>query len=284
MRAFWLGTSVLCFLVACGGSDAAAPSGNDTPYTSDPNKTVVVGSGAAAEGTNAQASAACVTLPSGACVDAKQCAAGERRDVIVDAQNRVVAVVCYPANSAPTVVDAQGNVVLSKTQNDGVVAVDGTADGVDIAGNVSASGNNVTVYGQGPGVSVIGGNVAATGNNFAMRGVTVQGNVDVSGGNNATLVLCVIEGDVHIVGNNNVIADCDVLGNIIIEGVNNVLVGNHVAGTITVSDAKNMVCDSNTQWTDANANKVFDPGEAGAAIACGDGAAGGPGSSKPGKK
>jgi hypothetical protein len=252
---------------ACGGS-SSVPAGDDTPYTSDPDKTVLVG-GAEASGSAAQSgSSGCVTLPSGECVDAKQCAAGERRDVIVDSADKVVAVVCYPASSEPPVVDAQGNVSLDKNQNNGVVAVDDKADGVDVTGNVTASGNNVTVYGHGAGVSVIGGDVSATGNNFSMRGVTVQGNVEIGGGNNAALVLCVILGNVHIVGNNNVIANCDVLGNIVIEGVNNVLVGNHVGGTITISDAKNQVCDGNTKWTDANANRAFDPGEAGAALTC----------------
>jgi hypothetical protein len=73
---------------------------------------------------------------------------------------------------------------------------------------------------------------------------------------------------VHIVGNNNVIANCDILGNILIEGVNNVLVGNHVGGTITLTEAKNQVCDGNTLWSDANSNKIFEAGEAGAALAC----------------
>jgi hypothetical protein len=255
-------------LAACGGSDEAQVQGDNTPYTSDPNKTVVVGGASGA--TNAQAGASgsgCVTLPDGRCVEAKGCAEGERRDVIIDSSGKVVDVVCYPASSDPPVIDSNGNVTLDKNQNNGVVAIDGANDGVDIAGDVTAAGNNVTVYGEGPDVSVIGGNVGATGNNFAMRGVTVKGNVEVSG-NNAVLVLCAVEGNIRIVGNNNVIADCDVLGNIVIEGVNNTLVANHVGGTISVSETKNLVCDGNTKWNDANTNKVFDAGEAGAALEC----------------
>ncbi len=84
----------------------------------------------------------------------------------------------------------------------------------------------------------------------------------------ATLVLCSIQGNVHIVGNNNVIANCDVLGDIVIDGVNNTLVGNHVSGTIELNDAKNQICDGNRSWTDANADKTFEIGEAGAALAC----------------
>jgi hypothetical protein len=260
----------LLLLLACGGDDGGQVQGDNTPYTSDPDKTVVVGG--ASGPTNAQPGAAnnsgCVQLPDGTCVDAKGCAAGERRDVIIDSKGKVVDVVCYPASSDPPVIDSQGNVSLDKNDNNGVVAIDGKNDGVDIAGNVTAAGNNVTVYGEGADVSIIGGSVEATGNNFAMRGVTVQGNVEIGGGNNAVLVLCVVQGNVHIVGNNNVIADCDILGNIVIEGVNNTLVANHVGGTITITDAKNSVCDGNTKWTDTNGDKLFQAGEAGAALTC----------------
>ena len=255
---------VISLVAACGASTGDA--GNDTAYTSDPNKTVVVGG--AGGPNNAQTPTGCVQLPDGRCVEAKECKAGERRDVVVDSAGKVVAVVCYPADSAPPVVESQGNVDLAK-ENKGVVALDGNADGVDIVGNVASNGNNVTVYGQGPDVSVIGGSVTATGNNFALRGVTVKGNVEIGGGNNAVLVLCTIEGNVTITGNNNVIGDCDILGNIVINGVNNTLVANHVGGTITITDAKNSVCDGNTKWTDTNQNKLFEATEAGEALTCG---------------
>jgi hypothetical protein len=252
---------------ACGGDDGAV-QGDNTPYTSDPNKSVVVGGSTPSD---AQVgTTGCVTLPDGRCVDAEKCKDGERRDVIVDSAGKIVDVVCYPANSNPPVIEQQGDVDLSKTDNGGVVAIDGAADGVDITGNVTSAGNNVVVYGEGPDVSVIGGNVTATGNNFSMRGVTVQGNVEIGGGNNAAMVLCVVHGNIKIVGNNNVVADCDVLGDIIIEGVNNTIVANHVGGQIIVTDAKNDVCDGNKKWTDANSNKVFDAGEAGEALTCGD--------------
>jgi hypothetical protein len=260
-----LSFSASILVVAACGSSGDGQSGNDTAYTSDPNKTVVIG-GAGGEN-NAQSPTGCVTLPDGTCVDAKECKAGERRDVVIDSKGKVVAVVCYPADAAPPIVESTGNVDLAK-ENKGVVALDGNADGVDIAGNVTSNGNNVTVYGQGPAVSVIGGSVTATGNNFALRGVTVKGNVEIGGGNNAVLVLCVVEGNVTITGNNNVIGDCDILGNVVINGVNNTLVANHVGGTITITDAKNSVCDGNTKWTDTNQNRVFEAGEAGAALTC----------------
>jgi hypothetical protein len=267
MRTILLVTSLAAVVVACGSESPPPAEGNNTPYTSDPNKTVVIGAGA--ESVQTTPAGGCVTLPSGECVTPnKTCKEGERTDVVVDSGGKIVAVVCYPASSTPTQVDEKGNVELGK-ENKGVVALDGVADGVDIEGNVTSTGNNVTVYGQGAGVSVIGGNVVAEGNNFALRGVTVKGDVTISGGNNAALVLCVIEGNVHITGNNNVIADCSILGNILIEGVNNVLVSNQIGGTISIPDAKNTVCDGNVKWTDANSNKLLDPGESGAALTCG---------------
>lgn len=269
MRVLLLPLATLSLVVACGGSEEPPP-GDNTAYTSDPNKTVVVGGAAAGSATTAgaQSSAGCVTLPSGECVEAKSCADGERRDVVLDSRGKVAAVVCYPADATPPEVNSEGNVELGKNDNGGVVAIDGAADGVDIAGNVTAKGNNVVVYGSGPDVSVIGGNVDATGNNFSMRGVTVKGDVTIGGGNNATMILCVIEGNLTIKGNNNVVAECVVKGKIEIDGNNNVLVSNAVGGTISVSEAKNLVCDANVTWNDANGNKVLDAGEKGAALEC----------------
>lgn len=254
---------VLVAAVGCGGSDAPPP--NDTPYTSDPNKTTVIG-GAGGTYTTPQGND-CITLASGECVKPQtECKQGERADVIVDSKGKVVEIVCYPASATPTPVDSSGNVELGK-ENKGVVSIDGAVDGIDVAGNVDSSGNNVVVYGQGADVSVIGGNVDADGNNFSMRGVTVKKTVTISG-NNATLVLCVIEGDVIVKGNNTVIADCSIKGKVKIEGNNTILVGNEIGGGIDLTDTKNTVCDGNVAWNDANANGVLDPGETGAALTC----------------
>lgn len=263
MRTLLVASFVGFVVVACGGSDNAPVEGDNTPYTSDPGKSVVVGGAGSGAVAPTPSGGDCVKLASGECVKPQdECGANERADIIVDSQGKLVSIVCYPAASNPTPVDAGGNLELGKGNKE-VVSVAG-----QVTGNVTSSGNGVTVYGEGPETSIIGGNVTASGNNFAMRGVTVKGNVEVTGGNNAVLVLCRVEGNVRIVGNNNTIAQCDILGDLIIEGVNNVIVANHVGGTITVSDTKNLVCDGNTAWSDANGNKVFDAGEAGAAISC----------------
>lgn len=266
-------TSIVGLLVACGGSSSSgvdSDAGAGDPYTSQPNQTVVVGAGAGAGTVTATPTGSgCITLPSGECVQPqKQCKDGERADVVIDSKGKVVAIVCYPGAASPAPIDSQGNVELGKNNN-GVVSIDGADDGVDVAGNVSSSGNNVTIYGQGAGVSVIGGKVDATGNNFAMRGVRVKNNVTIDG-NNAALVLCVIEGDLIIKGNNTVVADCSVLGKIQVDGVNTTLIANEVGGGISLSEAKNTTCDGNVVWTDSNANKLLDPGESGAAISCMD--------------
>ncbi len=268
MRTILIGLAGALALFACGGDteDTTAKPVGDA-YTSDPNTTVVVGPGAGTGTVVATPSGdACVTLPSGECVKPQDKCGDQRADVVVDSTGKVVAIVCYPAAAEPTPIDGAGNIDIGK-DNKAVVAIDGADDGVDVAGDVASTGNNVVVYGKGAGVSVIGGNVGAEGNNFSMRGVTVKGNVEVTG-NNATMVLCVIEGDLVIRGNNTVLADCTVGGKIEVVGNNTVLVGNRVGGTIVLSDAKNTVCDGNTSWSDANSNKLLDPGEAGAALAC----------------
>src|SRR4051794_24081155 len=99
--------SVTALMAACSGTPASP--GDNSIYTSDPGKTVVVGGDGAVSG-GAQSDTGCVTVPGGQCVDAKSCSADERRDVVVDSSGKVVAVVCYPASTTPTVIDAQGNV------------------------------------------------------------------------------------------------------------------------------------------------------------------------------
>lgn len=230
-------------LFACGSDDEVPPNNNATQYSATPNTTVTTGPA------NAPGNGSVVSGANASCKN------GEHADVIVDSSGKVVATVCAPAPAAPTPIDGQGNIDIGK-DNKGVVTIDGANDGIDVAGNVKSDGNNVTVYGSGPDVSVIGGNVDAHGNNFTGRGVTVKGSVTIDG-NNATFLLSVVEGDLIIKGNNAVVAGCTVLGKIIVEGNNAVLVGNKVSNGIDPGQ-QNTSCDGNID-------------AAGAAITCSDG-------------
>lgn len=242
-----------CFLavalVACGSDEATDAKSADV-YGSDGDVTTVVGDGKGGSAFVTPDGDDCLELEllQDACVRPQdKCKDGERADVIVDRNGKVVEVVCYPADADAPVVDGEGNVDLDK-QNGGVVAVDGDDDGVDIEGDVSSRGNNVTVYGAGAEVSVIGGDVTADGNNFSARGVTVKGDVVINA-NNGTLVLNVIEGDVVYNGNNFVMAETTVLGNVTITGNNAKLLGNRIHGTLQIN-GKESLCDGNVKVTE----------------------------------
>lgn len=239
-------------LAACGSDEAEI--GPADKFGAAPGTTTVVGDGAGGTAYVTPGAGACLDVK-GECVKpAERCGENARADVIVDSSGRVREVICYPAGDAAPTLEQKGDVDLDK-QNNGVIAIDAADDGVDIEGNVTSKGNNVTVYGGGPAVSVIRGNVEADGNNFSARGVTVKGDVTIDA-NNGTVVLSVVEGNVVYTGNNFVLAETTVLGNVKIVGNNALLFGNRIHGTIEI-DGKNAVCDGNV---DAN----------GAAIGCGN--------------
>lgn len=264
-RAFSVSVACIALGAGCGSTDASELG---TPFTGDADRTVVVGDRKGAVFVTPDGSA-CLELGGGCVRPQEKCGEGARADVVVDSSGKVVEIVCYPplaGGSAP--LDAQGNVELGK-DNKAVVGLDGVADGVDISGNVTSSGNNVTVFGQGPGLSVIGGDVVASGNNFSLRGVTVRGDVRISG-NNATSVLCEVFGDVIVDGNNAVIAECTIYGRLTVIGNNAKLVANRVAGGI-VNDGKETVCDGNVGFSDANGDRVVDATELSGTLSCGGG-------------
>lgn len=252
---WFLSTTTVAFaLVACGGEDEKTAD----KFGSEKGVTTVVGDG--------KGGSAYLTPEGDECLEVEldeecvrpqdKCGADQRADVIVDQNGKVVEIVCYPGDDAPPTVDGEGDVDLDK-ENNGVVAVDGDDDGVDVEGNVTSRGNNVTIYGEGADVSVIGGNVSADGNNFSARGVTVKGDVTINA-NNGTLVLSVIEGDVIYNGNNFVMAETTVLGNVKITGNNAKLLGNKIAGTLEII-GKESLCDGNVKYVD---------GQAGEALSC----------------
>jgi hypothetical protein len=199
---------------------------------------------------------------------ADECGADVAADVVVDADGKVVSVVCYPEGESLTVeeIEAQdGNV--EQNQNNAVIALDDDDDGVDIEGDLSVDANNVVIYGEGPDVSVVSGDVNVDGNNIIVRGVRIQGAVEIVA-NNAVFLHCVIEGDVSISGNNAVLSACDVLGNVQVTGQNARLSGNHVTGELS-DQGKNTICEENTAARDADADGVLSEGEIGAPLSCG---------------
>ncbi|MFI5308358.1 MAG: hypothetical protein ACHQ53_13445 [Polyangiales bacterium] len=210
----------------------------------------------------------------------KDCGADATADVIVDASGAVLSTICYPNRDYNVVVVGDAAVPTAPLQNNSVIVLDDKADGVDVTGDVTITGNNVIVYGYGPNVSEIGGNLSIDKNNAIVRGVTIDGNVSISK-NNASLVDCVIKGDLTITGNNVTLALCEIWGNVAIEGNNAVFVSNLVLGDQPIS-GMNLRCNDNHHFADANMDGVFQPAEVTTPIECGSKAAGT--QSTPGKK
>lgn len=271
-----LAVAVALVLVGCGGDSStdSAPVANTSPYPYTPGQTSVVGAGATpGSGTKPTEAATltgagCLKDDKGKCVDlAASCPADSKVDVVVNKAGVVVDVICYPTGQVPVSSpekDPPGDRTYSNGQ---VVVLDGADDGDDIKGNVGVDSNNVTIWGEGPDVSVIGGNLDVTKNDGVVRGVRIKGNVTITG-NNVTLLLCVVEGNVTISGNNNVLASCDVHGNVIVSGQNDAVVNNRIQGTLSDSGS-GLTCDNNISFTDKDGDKLVDEGEAGAAISCG---------------
>jgi len=212
---------------------------------------------------------ACLQVSQTECTTAVQqkCGDNARADVIVDNKGKTNQVICYPVNGAPVrIVDPAGEDTIT-TDNGSVVVLDNTDDGTDLKGNVSLGGNDVVLYGQGSGVSVIGGSLRAEGNNATVRGVTVQGPVTLEG-NNSNLLLCVIYGDVVLASNNNVIANCTIFGKVMSRGNNNFIYNSRIEGGVE-SEGQNLLCDNNIAFADANDDKVIADNELGAPVTCG---------------
>ena len=122
------------------------------------------------------------------------------------------------------------------------------------------------VYGAGPAVSIIGGNLSMNYSKGVVRGVSVLGNAKIPG-NNSSLIDCVILGDVTISGNDNLLAGCDIYGKVTVSGNGNWLTGLRVQGGIQFL-GNNSICDRNFAFVDRNQDKLIDPTEVGAALAC----------------
>lgn len=241
--------------VACGADPAYYPGG-------DHSTSVLSGSGAQDYAT--PLGNGCIQTALNPCIKPQsQCGDGGRADVILNPDGSVLSILCYPVHAPGDpliVVPAQGP--LSLGNKDLVVLGPGQV----VHGDVSVDGNNTTVFGAGPAVSVIDGSLGVEKNNGVVRGVYIRGDAVIDG-NNTALVWCVIEGNVTINSNNNLLADCDIFGKVTINGNNNQLVGNRVQSGLAVN-ANNTVCRGNFAFADGNINHVIDPSEVGAALTC----------------
>lgn len=196
-----------------------------------------------------------------------ECGDEAAADVVLDAHGDVADVICYEQDVNVQTVSID-RVETAEAGNKTVLVLDGVDDGADVAGNVTISGNNSTVWGEGPDVSVIGGTLKITKNNAVVRGVRIHGDVAVTK-NNAQFSMCVIEGDLTVTGNNATFADCVILGDVKIAGVNTVLAQNRFAKSYEIG-GKNLTCNENFAFTDADEDGEFDDSELGDAVICTD--------------
>jgi hypothetical protein len=247
-----------CLSTACG--ETASSEVVATPY--NPGEATVVG--AEKGGEELQLSEACSEYECGTFED--KCGDRAAADVILDKDGNVVDVICY--KHEVTVEDVPVDQAESaEAGNNTVLVLDAEDDGADVEGDVTISGNNAVIYGEGPDVSVIGGTVAIEKNNAVVRGVRVKEDVTITK-NNTQMAFCVIEGDLTISGNNTTLAECTVYGKVTITGLNTVLVQNQF--NQEEISGKNLTCNGNVHFEDADADMSVDPDELGEPIACGD--------------
>ncbi|MFO0575401.1 MAG: hypothetical protein U1A78_15520 [Polyangia bacterium] len=171
--------ALLAFATSLGGcgADALYPGGDGK---------VVVLSGRDTAVYDAVNGDACIVTPQNPCLKPQsQCGDGERADVILGSDGRVLTVVCYPARAKIDEVTAVGRSGPVSTDTKELILIDGTADGPDIVGDMTVNGSNSIVYGEGPAVSVIAGNLDVVFNSGVVRGVSILGDVDMVGNNTA---------------------------------------------------------------------------------------------------
>jgi hypothetical protein len=205
----------------------------------------------------------CINLDDVCVKPQEECGEDAVADVLLNDKGEVVDQICYPTGGV-TVETVEGD--LDDVGNDVVLVLDDEDDGVDIDGDVTIDGNNVTLYGHGPDTSVIGGDLHIDKNNTLVRGVRIEGNVEIDK-NNPSIADCVIEGDLTIRGNNVSIALCEVWGKLTIEGNNAILVGNRFASPPVVN-GNNTLCNGNLGFADADDDGSIEESELGAEIEC----------------
>lgn len=229
MKQFILG-SAMVLASACGSND-----GVGTPYA--PGDVTLIGDGLGVQTMHLTACGSECDLVR------ERCGPDAAADVVLNADGHAVDVLCFEQDVDVEYVNID-SVASATAGNKTVLVLDGAPDGLDVEGDVTISGNNAVVYGEGPDVSVIGGTLKIKKNNATVRGVRIGGDVTITK-NNTRMSFCVIEGDLTITGNNTTLAECEVHGTVTILGVNTVLVRNSWAQAKVIA-GKNLTCHDNT--------------------------------------
>jgi hypothetical protein len=209
----------------------------------------------------------CLDLAGDVCIKPQDECDGRAADVVLDGRGALLEIVCYPEEDVLSVqqIEAQQGDV-AQNQNNSVIVLDDAADGPDILGDLAVDANNVVIYGGDAEHALIDGDVYVDGNNIIVRGVRIQGAVEIVA-NNAVFLHCVIECDVSITGNNVLLSACDVLGDVHVTGENAQLTGNRVTGELS-DTGKNTICEENLAAADENQDGALDATELGAPIDC----------------
>lgn len=195
-------------------------------------------------------------------------------DVLLDENGDVVSVVCYPPADNGTAVeelqtDADGNITLPSNQNGTVITFPEDTNGEPLDGNIQLDGERVVLYGNGVDETIVNGNIHLESNNARVRGLTVQGNLEIkNNANNGSVVLCRIEGNLSVASNGSTIASCEVFGNVQVSGNNTTLVNIGVQGEWNVADSS--ICEGCYSFSDENDDKLIQSEEVGDPISCGN--------------
>lgn len=264
----------LALIAACGEADPLAGVDPFGAYQ-DEHVTVIGGDTTVPIASGDLSSKGCLQVTTSTCVpvkrEGKYCKASSGPVDAVLIGGMVAEVICYAdeGQKDPALVidaDGDGDIDIPQNANGSVITFDPSSDGKAVVGDVTLDANNVTLYGNGPDRSIIKGNLRITGNNARVRGIRVQGNVDIEL-NTGALVLSVVEGNLTIRSNNTLVAETAVFGNFTVTGNNSVLVGDATAGQWSIGGS-GASCERNYRFQDADSDKVVDPSERGDALSC----------------
>jgi hypothetical protein len=283
-KALVCGAALIALFAGCGEEDTAqawqvreAP-GDQTGYGDA--DVVVISPGGAGESVTYEVSGdgeGCARIDADTCIDVnaergRYCGAeGAQADIILNAAGEVVDVICYPAPDvgAPieevTVADG-GDVTLPQDASGAVIVFAEGTDGEPIEGNIDLMAERVVVFGNGVDKTIFAGNLKLASNNARVRGVTVQGNLEVAkNSNNNAVSFCKVLGNIKAEGNGFTLANCQVFGNVDIEGNGATLLNVGVAGEWKPGSA---ACDGCYSFTDEDDDKLVQEDEVGDPLTC----------------